>query len=248
MSEAVPVKRSYWSAARTWTYSALLALPVLAAYEVGVVGVDRWLGTPVRNGADALLRSLASLGGPTALALLPLLVAGAMAALAWSERRKERGPVAVRRDYLAGMAFEAVLYAGLLGGVAGRLTAMLLPQAALEPGVGGMPVLAQVVLSLGAGFYEEVVFRGLVLGGLRSALRLLGKAGWGWDGLAAVAAALLFSGYHYVGPYADPLTLSSFTFRFVAGLLFSGLLVTRGFGITVLTHALYDVSFALGLL
>jgi hypothetical protein len=35
--------------------------------------------------------------------------------------------------------------------------------------------------------------------------------------LAAVLAALLFSAFHYIGPYAYPLELGSFTFRFLAG-------------------------------
>ena len=59
------------------------------------------------------------------------------------------------------------------------------------------------------------------------------------------ANALIFSAFHYVGPYGDPLTLPSFTFRTVAGVLFSGLFVTRGFGITAWTHALYDVGLSL---
>jgi membrane protease YdiL (CAAX protease family) len=143
------------------------------------------------------------------------------------------------------MAGEAALYALLLGGVVARITALILPQALLEPGVGGMPLPAQVVLSLGAGFYEEVVFRGLVLGGLRWGLRALGREGRGADAVAVLAAALIFSAYHYVGVYADPLSIASFTFRFVAGLVLSVLLVLRGFGITVLTHALYDVLVAL---
>jgi hypothetical protein len=59
--------------------------------------------------------------------------------------------------------------------------------------------------------------------------------------VAALLAALLFSAFHYVGPYGDPWTLSSFVFRFLAGLLFSVLFLLRGFGIAAWTHALYDI-------
>jgi hypothetical protein len=58
--------------------------------------------------------------------------------------------------------------------------------------------------------------------------------------------ALIFSAFHYIGPFGDRFTLASFTFRAVAGLLFSGLYVLRGFGITAWTHALYDVFLAIG--
>jgi len=63
---------------------------------------------------------------------------------------------------------------------------------------------------------------------------------------AVCLGALIFSAFHYIGPYGEPLELGSFTFRTVAGLLFSGLYVLRGFGITSWTHALYDVLLAVG--
>jgi hypothetical protein len=59
-----------------------------------------------------------------------------------------------------------------------------------------------------------------------------------------LAGALIFSIFHYIGPYGDNFRLTSFTFRAVAGVLFSGLYVMRGFGITAWTHAMYDVFLA----
>jgi membrane protease YdiL (CAAX protease family) len=241
------LSRGYLRSARTWTYSAVLALPVLLAYEVGVLLVDAATGSGVRNGADALLRDLAGLLGPRALLLPPLAVAGTLLALV--AREQKDGPVTLRRGYLLGMAGEAAVYALLFGTVAGRLTALLIPDAlaSLSTGSAGMPLWAEVVLSLGAGFYEEVVFRGLVLNGLRMGLNALGIKGLALQAAAVVGSALLFSAYHYLGPLGDTLQLGSFAFRFVAGLLLSGLMVARGFGITVLTHALYDTLFAFGL-
>jgi hypothetical protein len=61
-----------------------------------------------------------------------------------------------------------------------------------------------------------------------------------------VAGALIFSGFHYIGQYGDAFALSTFTFRAIAGLVFSGLYLTRGFGITAWTHALYDVFLSVG--
>ncbi|MDH5753495.1 MAG: CPBP family glutamic-type intramembrane protease, partial [Deltaproteobacteria bacterium] len=58
---------------------------------------------------------------------------------------------------------------------------------------------------------------------------------------AVILSALLFSWVHYIGPFGDPLELSSFMFRFIAGLLFSGLYYWRGFAVTAYTHALYDI-------
>jgi membrane protease YdiL (CAAX protease family) len=102
------------------------------------------------------------------------------------------------------------------------------------------------MLSLGAGLYEELLFRVLLVSGLALAGRRL--LGWSPRAAGAVAvgvSAVAFSAFHYVGPYGDPFTLPSFTFRALAGLAFSALYLTRGFGITAWTHALYDVGFFL---
>jgi len=48
-----------------------------------------------------------------------------------------------------------------------------------------------------------------------------------------------------VGPFGDTLTVASFTFRAVAGLVLSGLYVARGFGIVAWSHALYDLGIAM---
>jgi hypothetical protein len=61
---------------------------------------------------------------------------------------------------------------------------------------------------------------------------------------ATLVGALVFSAFHYVGPYGDRFELPSFAFRAIAGALFSGLYLLRGFGITAWTHALYDVMLA----
>ena len=98
------------------------------------------------------------------------------------------------------------------------------------------------MVSLGAGLYEELVFRVVLV----SALAWVGSRALGWRSWTAgvwatVTGALVFSAFHYIGPYGDPLRLESFVFRAIGGLFFSGLYLLRGFGITAWTHALYDV-------
>src|SRR6266545_1234482 len=127
---------------------------------------------------------------------------------------------------------DVLLTALLLGGLV-RLAAG--PAAALD-----LPT--QLMVSLGAGIYEELLFRVLIVG----VLAWLARRVLGWGPVAAgvfatVTGALVFSLFHYIGPYGDQLRLASFAFRAIAGVLFSGLYLTRGFGITAWTHALYDV-------
>ena len=141
------------------------------------------------------------------------------------------------------MLLESVVLAVAFGVVVGMVTAQLLN--AIPLAIGQDPQMAwpvMVMVSLGAGVYEELVFRVLLVSGLLFVARKL----FGWGTVAAttfavVTGALVFSAFHYVGAYGDPLELPSFLFRTLAGLAFSGLYVTRGFGITAWTHALYDV-------
>jgi membrane protease YdiL (CAAX protease family) len=148
------------------------------------------------------------------------------------------------------MIVESIVYAATFGAVAGALTTLLLhPALATVQGSAAplerMPLMTQLVVSLGAGIYEELLFRVLLVSALTSAALAVPLLRPAASGFAIVVAALIFSAFHYVGPYGDALTLPSFTFRAIAGLLFSGLYVARGFGITAWTHALYDVWLSL---
>jgi hypothetical protein len=129
------------------------------------------------------------------------------------------------------------------GLVVGTITTRLLGALALQaPTVQVLDGPTRLMLSLGAGLYEELFFRVVLVSLLAwGARRLLGWRPLVAGVFAVVLGAFLFSGFHYIGPYGDQLQLFSFTYRMIAGLFFSGLYLLRGFGITAWTHALYDV-------
>jgi membrane protease YdiL (CAAX protease family) len=98
----------------------------------------------------------------------------------------------------------------------------------------------QLVLGIGAGIYEELVFRLIAFTALSFLLRdLLHLPKIASAVGMVVISALLFSGYHYLG--GERFALPSFAFRTVAGLYLGGMFLTRGFGITVGAHACYDI-------
>jgi hypothetical protein len=243
MPEPLTRGASYWELSRSPRYSLTLALPLLALYEALAEALDQATGSGIRNGADALLKGLAlTVMGPRGPLILGVVLVAGMLALIVRDRR--RHPGGVRPGILAAMLAESAVLAVAFGVVVGMVTAQLLQAlAALGAGqVAAMPLPAKLVVSLGAGLYEELVFRVLLVSGLLAVARRL--FGWGRPAAAAfavVTGALVFAAFHYVGPYGDALELPSFLFRTLAGLAFSGLYVTRGFGITAWTHALYDV-------
>lgn len=239
--------RGYWNAPRQARYSLLFALPLLLLYEGLSWALTGSAHAGLRNGADVLLKTMfVALGGNRGVALFSILLIGVGVVLVWRDRRRHPGPLDGRVFGL--MMAESLVYAALLGSVVSALTALLLSPMLSVAQVGGperLSLSAQLVLSLGAGIYEELLFRVLLVSGL---LALGLKLGWRRPtavAAAVVIAALIFSTFHYIGPMGDAFTLPSFTFRAVAGLLLSGLYVARGFGIAAWTHALYDVGLTL---
>jgi membrane protease YdiL (CAAX protease family) len=98
------------------------------------------------------------------------------------------------------------------------------------------------MVSLGAGLYEELLFRVILVSALdRVGRLLLGWSPWAAGAGATLLGAAIFSAFHYVGPYGDAFQLQSFVFRMIGGVFFSGLYLLRGFGVDAWTHALYDV-------
>lgn len=230
----------------------LFALPLLLLYELLAFALSRAQLSEVRNGADVLLKSVfVALGGRYGVSVFSALLLCTGAVLVWRDRRAHG---AIRPRLFAGMLLESVLYAALLGAVASALTSLLLhgrlslgwPAAAAASPFTTMSLPTQLMISLGAGLYEELLFRVLLVSGLALLARLVFRWSAPAAGVfAALLGALVFSLFHYVGPYGDELTLGSFTFRAVAGLLFSALYLLRGFGIVAWSHALYDVFLSL---
>ena len=140
------------------------------------------------------------------------------------------------------MALECALWAAVLLGIArlqGRLWPQFSPLALAAPLREGL--LARVIGFCGAGLYEEVLFRLLLLPAVAFGLERLGASAATAAGWAILATSCLFSLAHYVGPLGDAFDLYGFVFRTLAGVFFSLLFLARGFGIVAGTHAAYDL-------
>ena len=240
-------KSSYFNASRSPRYSVLFALPLLLGYEALAAALAKPGKAELRNGADAILRgaftAVAGAHGPL-IFMTAIILLGVWLIVRDLRLSKDR----LRWIVFAGMLGEAAVLATVFGFVIGVTTAKLLGSLhalstatlALGP-IERTPWPTRLMLSLGAGLYEELFFRVLLVSALAAGARVvlgLGRRGAGV--LAATVGALIFSAFHYIGPYGDQLQLQSFVFRMLSGLAFSGLYLIRGFGITAWTHALYD--------
>ncbi len=238
--------KDYLAASRAPRYSVLFALPLLLLYEVAAYLNTGSAYAGVRNGADVMLKSLfVGLGGRNGLLVFDLLLLGIGAWLVVRDRKRAGGTLQGRVFGL--MFLESTVYAALFGVVVGRLTSLILgAPRLLQIGGGKLDLATQLVTSLGAGIYEELLFRVIITGGLVLLAKIvIGLEGTRGKVLAVVLSALIFSAFHYIGPLGDTLTAQSFVFRAIAGVAFSALYVTRGLGVTAWTHALYDVMLTL---
>ncbi|MCC6928756.1 MAG: CPBP family intramembrane metalloprotease [Gemmatimonadaceae bacterium] len=243
-------RRGYWHDSRAPRYSLTFALPLLILYELMAAGLSE-ASNGVRNGADVLLKSaFQAVLGERGQPVFGALLVGTM--LVFIIRDLRRAPGGLKGSTFVAMLAESVVLAGVFGTVVGMLTAQLvgaLAGAGASTGTGlamggldGVGWPTALMVSLGAGLYEELLFRVILV----SVLLWVAKKIFGWGPVASgtfatLTGALIFSAFHYVGPFGDRLELASFTFRAIAGVAFSALYVVRGFGITAWTHALYDV-------
>jgi len=101
--------------------------------------------------------------------------------------------------------------------------------------------LLRIVPYVGAGIYEETLFRLLLFTSLAWFLKKVEIPSLLGGLLAAIGSAALFSGAHHVGPHGQPYSHYLFVFRLAAGLYFALVYQLRGFGVAVGAHACYNV-------
>jgi membrane protease YdiL (CAAX protease family) len=125
--------------------------------------------------------------------------------------------------------------AGVAGGVGGG-GSFGMTLADISTPLNMLPPTTQFTIAVGAGLYEEMLFRLVGLALLHFILvdLIVMPPRWGQP-LAILIAALAFAVYHQnqSGP--------EFVFKVLAGIYFGTVYTMRGFGIVVATHALYDI-------
>jgi hypothetical protein len=173
---------------------------------------------------------------------LPLSLALALLLRHASDPRDWRFPPAS----LLGMAIESFVFGVALIGVSWVVdlgfTHLERPDALLAAGTPTARHWAAPLIGfLGAGVYEEALFRLTLIPVFFGTLRLLQMPTVLASSLAVTASALLFSVAHHAGNPGETFVWFAFIFRWLAGVYFAWVFVVRGFGVAVGTHCAYDV-------
>jgi membrane protease YdiL (CAAX protease family) len=227
--------------------SLLFLTPLIVVYEIGT----RWYASdPVshveqRIIAFTIMQNFIKWCGATGQYMPAMAVVGILLAF----HIAKNDSVSARSGVLVGMCFESVMYAIPL-----IMIWRLISSGLFQGYLFSHPVADNwrrlLVLSIGAGIYEEMVFR-LVLFHLLhilfvDVLRISkGRA----IPLMVVISAVSFSLYHYRIPGfpwlnctgSEQFEWQSFVFRTLAGIYFGLIFMWRGFGLTAGAHASYDI-------
>ncbi len=230
--------KTYFSDTKTLLYSFLLSLPVFLAYEILILISQPDASHVVRISVDVWFKSIFTSLGVNAVSISLLIVALCGLFILYKERARLK---TIRFKFFPLMIGEAMIYAVVVAFITQTLVALLLNISASDP-INQLTGLQKFALSLGAGIYEELFFRVILVSAFLLIFnKFFNNVKWASIAASVVLSALLFSAVHYIGSMGDPFTLSSFLFRFIFGLILNGIYVARGFGVAVWTHALYDV-------
>ena len=225
---------SYILKSRTSFYSFLFTLPLFFIYEINILFLSWDDILVVRNGADFLMRNILEsfdIYGLYGLGLVFFL--GLLVTYIFFIKEDQQQEVNV--NFLFIMLAESILWSLVLYFLLFQFMVFLMNPT-------GKTVLQQVTLAIGAGIYEEFLFRVLLIASLSGILRFVFM--WGKTFISIVAVILsggIFSAFHFMGEYGDFFSMELFLIRFFAGLILGVLYMYRGFGITAYTHSIYDL-------
>jgi len=203
----------------------VLIAPLLFIYELGV------LFTGHLNGADLITRTMLWLAGGRPLTYAAIHFSLALLFVLWLWRRGQRQPFVPH--VMAMLLLEATIYASSMAAIIHVVLAGL--------GLGIARAAENLILAVGAGVHEELVFRMVLLSGLATLLARLRVHKALTRTLAFATSAALFAAAHHWGAQGEAWALHAFMFRFVAGLMFAAIYWWRSLAHAVYAHAIYDI-------
>jgi len=227
---AVTAPGGYWAATRQPLYCLLLLFPLVATYEFGTLIINPSGLSQPHLVAYGLIRGLLGWLGasgfwlPGVVLLLTLLIWHILSRDSWQ----------IRGWVLPLMLAESVALA---------LPLFALNQVMLTAGQTQNAGLAlQIMVALGAGVYEELVFRLYLITGLTLLLVHLLRVPkrvslW----LVIGSAAAIFALCHVQPIGAEPFAWPTFLMRLAAGVYLSLIFIARGLGVATGCHAAYNL-------
>ncbi|PKL47358.1 MAG: hypothetical protein CVV39_05890 [Planctomycetes bacterium HGW-Planctomycetes-1] len=252
-----PASVGYFARTCRPVYALVFLLPFIIIYEILVFAVNpQLLSEPINNVRGGVVAFVwiqnflhhLGLDAKSAWLCAPLVIIITLLALQFTSRQKWK----MHWPDLLIMACECILISLpliILSPIFKRLNEPPL-LAAVE--LHHHSFVMDIITGIGAGIYEELVFRLVLIGLLMLFFEtILGVKRTKAIFISVIASAVLFSLHHHFvfinGRFAqaEPFTKPLFIFRTIAGIYFASVFAIRGFGIVAGAHIFYDILAAI---
>ena len=222
--------KDYLEKSKSPWYSFIFSFPVFVMYELGLFWMRNVEFTYIQNGADVLIEQIISSSNFDILYVSSTIFFLVLIGILFYQKKKFKS-LEINMKYLNFMIIESLFYASILFFIMGNIYLM---------DVSSTDLLCNIILSLGAGIYEEIIFRVLLIYIFMQSMKFLFRLGnFSSQIYAILFSAILFSLFHFIG--IESFNNEAFAVRFIAGIFLAILYVQRGFGITAITHSIYDI-------
>jgi hypothetical protein len=222
--------KDYFRKSSSPLYSFIITLPIFLIYELGIFWMRNIEFNYIQNGADVLIEQIILKLGFDVIYVSSIIFLFILLIIIYYQKRHFNS-LSISRSYLGVMFLESMVYASILFFLMGNLYLM---------DVSTNDIYCNIILSLGAGIYEELIFRVLSIYISYQSIKFLFRLGkFSANFYAVILSAILFSLFHFIG--AESFNQEAFAVRFIAGIFLASLYVQRGFGITAITHSFYDI-------
>lgn len=225
----------YFIYSKNFYVSLLFLLPMLFLYEVLCLLHYSHKDYQLRNSADVLIKNIFNNINPSFNIFITFILIGLFLWLVYGNY-KILFKNGINLSYLLLMVIESIFWSFTLIILMQRFDILLLQ-------ISGQDNISnQLYLAIGAGIWEEMLFRVILIYiSMKFFTILLKFKNINSIIYSLLLSSLLFSLFHYIGGMGDVFTLNSFLLRGFAGLILATIYVNRGFGITAYTHIFYDV-------
>jgi len=222
--------KDYFRKSSSPLYSFIITLPIFLTYELGIFWMRNIEFNYIQNGADVLIEQAILRLGFDVIYVSSIIFLFVLLIIIYYQKHHFNS-LSISRPYLGAMFLESIVYAIILFFLMGNLYLM---------DVSTNDLYCNIILSLGAGIYEELIFRVLLIYIFYQSIKFLFRLSkFSTNFYAVIFSAILFSLFHFIG--AESFNQEAFAVRFIAGIFLAFLYVQRGFGITAITHSFYDI-------
>ena len=237
-------KQSYFLSSRNMIYNLVFISPMIIIYEAMILLYrynSEMIPSYFRNGVDVMVRSFFDEFGASGniiyfIAILSIFLF--IVANNYEVIKKGK----INFNFLMYMLVESIFIASIFTLVIVSVSSMVI----FELSEQHTTIFELFYLSVGAGIWEEILFRFIMMGSIIFVCNRIIDLSLPSSVFAAILmSSFLFAGFHYIGPYGEDFNAYTYLVRYLGGVVLGLIYFIRGIGIAVYTHIFYDLAVCL---